>query len=101
MTLTDPSTDVYATWRDHFDQASSVTASALAEFQEEVSHARYAETVLRLARANKLAPELLTDAAYTAWLGAENPKKVMAGGLWAELFRLAYNSDHEFFEGHL
>ncbi|MFC8037844.1 hypothetical protein ACFUOZ_00630 [Paenarthrobacter sp. NPDC057355] len=98
MTLTDPSNDVYATWLDHFDQASSVTPSALAEFQEEVSHTRYAETVLRLARAGKLSPELLADATYSAWLSAENPKKVMAGGDWAELFRLANKPDHEFFE---
>ncbi|QSZ54502.1 hypothetical protein RI444_07610 [Paenarthrobacter sp. AT5] len=88
----------YSTWLDQFEKTPNVTAAALAEFQEDVSHERYATTVLNLARAGKLSPELITDAAYTAWLGSENPKKNLSGGDWAELFRLAYNPDHEFFD---
>jgi hypothetical protein len=98
ITLTDLSTDVYATWRDHFDQTPQVTANDLTRFKAQTDPARYAATVLHLARENKLAPEVLTDAVYSAWLYAENPKRCLPGGLWAELFRLAYNPDHEFFE---
>lgn len=98
ITLTDPSTDVYATWRDHFDQTPMVTASELTLFKAQTDPARYAATVLHLARENKLAPEVLTDAVYSAWLYSKNPKQSLCGSAWAELFRLAYNPDHEFFE---
>jgi hypothetical protein len=90
--------DTYSMWRDLFDKAPSVSANELTHFKTQTSPARYAATVLHLARTNKLSPEVLTDAVYSAWLYAENPKRCLSGGLWAELFRLAYNPDHEFFE---
>lgn len=89
----------YSAWRDRFDLASSVTIAELEQYKLLTDAARYAATVLHLARTNKLAPEVLTEAVYSAWLYAENPKRCLSGGLWAELFRLAYNPDHEFFEG--
>ncbi|MFK0002556.1 hypothetical protein [Paenarthrobacter sp. NPDC090522] len=98
-TLTDHSADVtFSAWRDRFDLATSVTTAELEQFKPLTDSARYAATVLHLARTNKLAPEALPDAVYSAWLYAENPKRCLPGGSWAELFRLAYNPDHEFFE---
>ncbi|MGF6834006.1 hypothetical protein QF015_002181 [Paenarthrobacter sp. TE4293] len=90
--------DTFSMWRDLFDNAPSVTANELTLFKAQTTPAGYAATVLHLARTNKLAPEVLTDAVYSAWLYAENPKKALCGSGWAELFRLAYNPDHEFFE---
>ncbi|MCX8455334.1 hypothetical protein [Paenarthrobacter ureafaciens] len=98
-TLTRSSADVtFSAWQDRFDSAPSVTISELEQFKLVTDSARYATTVLHLAREDKLTPEVLTDAVYSAWLYAENPKKALCGSAWAELFRLAYNPDHEFFE---
>ncbi|WP_405475694.1 hypothetical protein [Paenarthrobacter ilicis] len=91
-------TSVYATWLVWFDEQKIVAADDLERFRSEVPPRFYAETVLRLARQNKIAPAVRADAAYTAWLAAENPKTVMSGGDWAELFALSFRADHEFFE---
>ncbi|KQQ89451.1 hypothetical protein [Arthrobacter sp. Leaf137] len=75
-----------------------VTAAELEEFRTVVTNDQYANTVLHLARAKRLRPKVLADAAYTAWLKSENPKKIMPASYWTELFRLAYQADHELFE---
>lgn len=75
-----------------------VTAAELEQFRAAVTTADYATTVLHLARDGRLRPKVLADAAYTAWLKSENPKKIMASSGWTELFRLSYKADHELFE---
>lgn len=75
-----------------------VTADELERFRSEVPNSQYAEAVLDLARAGRLQPDVLADATYSAWLASENPKQTFTGSQWAELFRLAHQSDHEFFE---
>lgn len=99
-TLTHNSTDVttYSGWLDIFDDQSMVRADQLERFRMEVTNSQYARTVLRLARGGKLRPKVLTDAAYTAWLKSENPKKDMASSGWTELFRRSYRVGHELFE---
>ncbi|UZX04024.1 hypothetical protein F8G81_16500 [Arthrobacter sp. CDRTa11] len=77
---------------------ANVTAAELERFRAGVTTAEYATTVLHLARAQRLRPKVLADAAYTAWLKSENPKKIMPGSSWTELFRLSYTADHELFE---
>ncbi|ERI35169.1 hypothetical protein M707_23185 [Arthrobacter sp. AK-YN10] len=96
--ITGATDDTYFMWREYFDKAPSITASELEDFQARTDPARYAATVLHIAREGKLDPEVLTDAVYSAWLYAENPKRCLSGGDWAELFRLSYNPDHEFFD---
>jgi hypothetical protein len=75
-----------------------VTAAELERFRAGVTIDQYAITVLHLARAERLRPKVLADAAYTAWLKSENPKRVMPSSSWTELFRLSYKADHELFE---
>lgn len=75
-----------------------VTAAELDQFQASVTIDQYATTVLRLALASRLRPKVLADAAYTAWLKGNNPKRVMPSSSWTELFRLSYKADHELFE---
>lgn len=75
-----------------------VTAAELDQFRASVTIDQYATTVLRLARASRLRPKVLADAAYTAWLKSNNPKRVMPSSSWTELFRLSYKADHELFE---
>lgn len=89
---------VYGDWLDTFAASNKITATDLEQFRSEVGNHRYAETVLRLARQEKLRPKVLTNAAYTAWLCNENPKKVMSCNAWAELMRLAYDPTHEMFD---
>ncbi|NUU30846.1 hypothetical protein [Arthrobacter sp. C9C5] len=88
----------FAEWLDRFDGRTHVTAADLERFRSEVDHPRYAKTVLHLARAGKLRPKVLADAALTAWLKADNPRRVMLVSSWAELFRLSYLADHELHE---
>lgn len=85
-------------WRRHFTQATKVTAEDLENYRAAIGNAKYPETVLWLARTGKLRPKVLADAAYTAWLKTENPKKVMCASDWTELFRMAYMPSHELFE---
>lgn len=77
---------------------TNVTAVELESFRAAVTNEQYASTVLRLARAGRLRPKVLADAAYMAWLKSENPKRVMAGSDWTELFRLSYLAGHALFE---
>jgi hypothetical protein len=77
---------------------SIVTAAELEQFRAATSVEQYARTVLLLARSERLRPKVLADAAYTAWMKSENPKKVMASSEWAELFRLSYLPGHELFQ---
>lgn len=88
----------FSDWLDRFDRQDAVTGAELEQFRTEVGHTRYGETVLRLAREGKLRSKVLADAAYIAWLKAENPKKVMSSSCWTELFRLSYLPSHELFE---
>ena len=88
----------FTEWRERFDAQTSVTAADLEEFRGEADTNRYPEMVLWLARRNKLRPKVLADAAYLAWLKAENPKREMCGSEWADLFRLAYLPTHELYE---
>lgn len=83
---------------DRFKEQRIVTADEIERFRSEVPNTQYTEGILTLARAGKIQPEVLADATYSAWLASENPKKTMTGGDWAELFRLAHQPDHEFFE---
>lgn len=75
-----------------------VTAAELEQFRAHVTIDQYANTVLDLARASRLRPKVLADAAHTAWLKSDNPKRVMPSSSWTELFRLSYKADHELFE---
>lgn len=54
----------------------------------------FSEWLDRLAVRDKV----LADAAYTAWLKAENPKRSMASSDWAELFRRSHLAGHPLFE---
>lgn len=85
-------------WLEVFDKQGTVTADQLERFRALSSHPEYVETVLRLARKDKLRPKVLADAAYMSWLKSENPKKIMSASSWTELFRLSYRPDHVLFE---
>lgn len=88
----------FTNWLDTFDHYKLVTAADLDRCRRDVGTSRYPEMVLRLARQGKLRPKVLADAAYTAWLEVENPKKALCSSEWAELFRLSYLEGHELFE---
>lgn len=103
--VSNPSTNVEpanlwspSAWCDHFDQASKVTAADLGRYRVAIDSGRYPKypaMVLWLARAGKLRPKVLIDAAYIAWLKTENPKRAMCADDWAEMFRLARRAQHE------
>ncbi|MBT2567713.1 hypothetical protein J7I84_14635 [Arthrobacter sp. ISL-85] len=77
---------------------SIVTAAELEQFRAATTGEQYARTVLQLARAERLRPKVLADAAYTAWLKSENPKRVLSASEWTELFRLSYLHGHDLYE---
>lgn len=97
-TRSEGSNRTFSEWLDHFTSNEKATAADVETCREVIGNERYAEMVLWLARNNKLRPKVLADAAYTAWLKAENPKKAMCGSDWADLFRLSYLEGHELFE---
>lgn len=88
----------FSEWLAYFDHKAVVTASELERFRTEAGGNRYPEMVLRLARAGKLRPKVLADAAYDAWLKIENPKTAMCSSEWTDLFRRAYLPSHALFE---
>lgn len=87
----------FSEWLDRLAVRDKVTAADLEDCRAAVGN-RYPEMVLWLARAEKLRPKVLADAAYTAWLATENPKKSMPASDWADLFRLSYLAGHALFE---
>lgn len=95
---TEVSNQAFSEWLDRFDGQQLVTAAELEEFRSEAGNTRYPEMVLWLARRDKLRPKVLADAAYTAWLKVENPKKSMCSSEWTDLFRRSYLAGHELFE---
>ena len=94
---TEVSMQSFSDWAGYFTLIGYTTAADLEKCRATVGN-RYPEMVLWLARAGKLRPKVLADAAYTAWLKTENPKTAMCGSDWADLFRLAYMPSHELFE---
>jgi hypothetical protein len=94
---TEVSLKSFTEWLDYFELNSYTTAADLETCRGAVGN-RYPEMVLWLARRDKLRPKVLADAAYKAWLKTENPKQSMCGADWADLFRLAYQPNHELFQ---
>jgi hypothetical protein len=94
---TEVSLNSFTEWLDYFSLNSYTTAADLEACRATIG-TRYPEMVLWLARRDKLRPKVLADAAYTAWLKTENPKKSMCGADWADLFRRAYMPSHELFQ---
>lgn len=95
---TEVSMQSFTEWLNYFELNSYTTAADLERCRQDIGVKRYPEMVLWLGRRNKLRPKVLADAAYVAWLKAENPKSCMCGADWADLFRLAYIPSHELFQ---
>lgn len=91
------STLSFSEWVDYFNLNDYTTAADLETCRTSVGQ-RYPEMVLWLARHNKLRPKVLADATYTAWLKADNPKKCLPAGDWADLFRRSHQPGAELFE---